>query len=339
MSEDREQTAPDDHLAATAAADAANPDAVAAPDLTSTPVVSEETTIPGPADEEDLPPPIAGAPPTRWPNARGPEPSSVRWWQGGRITVPLLLLSLLLTGTFVMLVAVEPTPRWLVFLVAATAVLGTDGVLRMAWPATFPRGRGGTDTAPYLFLPALVAISIPLLIEHNLSGGWVVVAALGGGVAFALVLVAQVSSLAVSMPIYPVARLMSTAACYFAAFSLLALTYVLDFSLGSALFAAGMVGTMLAVEVLREGQVDSTETLILAVVTGLALTEVRWTLHFIPVDGYLAGLVLLLAFFLVSGLLQAHVTRHLNAMVVAEFVAIAAAGMALVTLASQAGLG
>ena len=266
-------------------------------------------------------------------------PRGPRWFDGLLVTEPLIILSLLMGATFLMFVGIEPTPRWLLIFAALMAILGTDGMLRNAWPRLFQRVRDRADTTPYLFLPALAAVSIPLLIEHNVRGYLVVPAALLGAALFTAVLAAQVTSVRMSAPAYPLARLISTGAAYFAAFTLLALSYVLELELVSALIAATIIGTMLGVEIFREGQVDPVETLIFSGVTGLVLAEVRWTLYFIPVGGYLAGLTLLLAFFLVSGLLHSHLTRHLNRMVAAEYVVIAAAGIILVALAGQAGLG
>ena len=280
-------------------------------------------------------------PPTEWPEPLPSmeSPREPRWFDGLRVTAPLIILSLLMGATFLMFVGIEPTPRWLLIFAALMAILGTDGMLRDAWPRPFQRVRDRADTTPYLFLPALAAVSIPLLIEHNVRGYLVVPAALLGAALFTAVLAAQVTSVRMSAPAYPLARLISTGAAYFAAFTLLALSYVLELELVPALIAATIIGTMLGVEIFREGQVDPVETLIFSGVTGLVLAEVRWTLYFIPVGGYLAGLTLLLAFFLVSGLLHSHLTRHLNRMVAAEYVVIAAAGIILVALAGQAGLG
>jgi uncharacterized protein DUF5656 len=280
------------------------------------------------------------APPTEWPEPEAvPEPPrEPRWFDGVRFTAPLVILSLLMGATFLMFVGIEPTPRWLLLFAAVMAILGTDGMLRDAWPRPFHRVRDRADTTPYLFLPALIAVAIPLLIEHNVRGFLVIPAALLGAVLFTAVLAAQVTSVRIAAPAYPLARLVATGGSYFTAFTLLSLSYVLELDLLPALIAATVVGTMLGVEIFREGQVDPVETLIFSAVTGLVLAEVRLTLYFVPVGGYLAGLTLLLAFFLVSGLLHSHLTRHLNRMVAAEYVVIAAAGIALVALVSQAGL-
>jgi hypothetical protein len=316
------------------------------PDATSSAVgeePAEETAAPSIIEPEtpnlldiERPP----TPPTQWPE---PPPSTTpprepRWFDGVRITAPLVILALLMGATFLMFVGIEPTPRWLLLFAAVMAILGTEGMLRDAWPRPFLHVRDRADTTPYLFLPTLVAVSIPLLIEHNARGYLVIPTALLGALLFTAVLAAQVASVRINAPVYPLARLVSTGAAYFAAFTLLALSYVLELDLIPALITAAIVGTMLSIEIFREGQVDPAETLIFAGVTGLVVAEARWALYFIPIGGYLAGLTLLLAFLLVSGPLHSHVTRHLNRLVAAEYVVIATAGIILVALASQAGL-
>ena len=280
-------------------------------------------------------------PPTTW-----PEPLMVvqpevepRWFQAITVTPSLVVLSLLMTLIFLMFVGIEPTPRWLLLFAAVVAVLGTEGVLREGWPRVFVRPGGGTDSTPFLFLPALAAIATPLLIEHNIRGYWVIPAALVAGLGYAAVIAGQVSSVRVAGPAYPAARMVSTAAVYFTAFALLSMGYVLELGTATSVIAAAIVGSMLSVELFREGQVDPAETLVFAGVTGFILAEARWAMHFIPVGGYLGGLSLLLVLFLVTGLLHSHLTRHLNRLVAIEYAGLAAAGVTLVTIASQAGLG
>ena len=297
--------------------------------------------VPPPAPAASAGPTQTPVLPTAWPDpipVTAPEPDPRRL-QGLMITPPIAILGGLMTIAFVMFVAIEPTPRWLLLFAAVIAVLGTDGALRQTWPRPFAGTGDAADSTPYLFLPALAAIAAPMLIEHNVRGYLVLPAALLAGAAFTVVIVAQVSSVRVGTPVYPLARLISTAAVYFAAFTLFSLSYVLDVELPAAVVAVGVVGAMLGVELFREGQVDPLETLLFAVVTGVIVGEARWAMYYIPAGGYLAGLALLLAFFLVTGLLHSHLTRRLNRAVTLEYGGIAAAGVLLVVIASQAGLG
>ena len=301
--------------------------------------------VPPPAAAAPVaPPPVAAAAttlPTAWPD---PAPASSSAGESGRfegliVTAPIVILGALVTIAFVMFVGIEPTPRWLLLFAAVIAVLGTDGALRRTWPRPFERAPDTADSTPYLFLPALAVIAAPMLIEHNVGGYLVLPAALLAGGAFTAVIAAQVSSVRVAAPAYPLVRLISTAAVYFSAFALFSLSYVLDVELPAAIAAVGVVAAMLGVELFREGQVDPLETLLFSIVTGVILGEVRWVMYYVPVGGYLAGLALLLAFFLVTGLLHSHLTRRLNSTVTLEYAGIVAAGLLLVVIANQAGLG
>ena len=261
-------------------------------------------------------------------------------WPGAalarNVSAPAVTLTVLVTLLFLMFVLIEPTPRWVVLFGSAVAALAMDGVLRSTRRAPFD---ADADTTPYLFLPALFVLATPVFVEHNVRGFWAAPAALAAGAAFGVVAIAQVASVREFDPARPLARFLAVAATYFVAFALFSLSYRFDLDLQPALAAVALVSMLLAVEVLRDGEIDPLETLAFAIVTALVVAEVRWTLHFLPLDGYLAGLTLLLAFYFVTGVLHSHLTRQLDAVVAGEYLGIAAVGVALVTGARAAGLG
>ena len=305
--------------------------------------LEEEPTAPSiaAAAASETPPAPTSGPPTSWPK---PIPIGAPAREPGRfdgliITPQSVVLGVLVTIAFLIFVTLEPTPRWVLLFAAIVAVLGTDGVLKQRWPQVFSRSESPADSSPYLFLPALAAIAWPMLIEHNVCGYLVLPAALVAGLAYTAILIAQVSSVRITAPAYPIARLVSTGAVYFSAFSLFSLSYILDIELGAAVVATAAIATMLAVELYREGQVDPLETLVFALITGVVIAEARWALYYVPVGGHLAGLALLLGFFLVTGLVHSHLTRRLNRLIAVEYAGIAGVGVILVTAAGQAGLG
>jgi hypothetical protein len=55
-------------------------------------------------------------------------------------------------------------------------------------------------------------------------------------------------------------------------------------------------------------------------------------LYFLPLESYLAGVFLLIIFYVSSGLVQHHLNDDLRAPVIAEFAAISALGVVIVTL-------
>lgn len=251
------------------------------------------------------------------------------------VSAHLVVLTGLATVVILGFLLAEPSPRWLLLLGAAAAVLGLEGTLRQTWREPF---ESGAETAPYLFVPALYMLGVPVLLEHNVRGELAILAGLAAGGGFGLLAWAELASVRTHAFEYPRARLIATGGAYLAGFAFFSLTYVFEVGLPAALAAVALAAAMLAVEVLREGEVDPLETLGFALLTGVVLAETRWLLYYLPLDRYLAGLTLLVAFYLVTGLLHSHITRAFSTPLAAQYAGIAAAGLALVVAARAAGL-
>lgn len=266
-------------------------------------------------------------------------PRAALGWPALRlIPVPLNPYVLLLSGlaSLVMLayLLVEPSPRGFLILGAAVVAAGLDGTLRATWRVTY----AGRETTAALFMPAIFILAVPPLIEHNVRGLAVVPAGLAAGLAFFAIVAAQVGSARPGASYYPWARTVSTAGAYAAGFAFFSLTYVYNLGIVVAGLATGLVALMLAIEVLREGEIDAIETAGYAAAAGAAVGQWRLALHYLPVDGYLAGLAVLLGFLLVTGLLQAYITRSLDRRATIDHAAVAFAGAVLVVGARVAGL-
>jgi hypothetical protein len=95
---------------------------------------------------------------------------------------------------------------------------------------------------------------------------------------------------------------------------------------------------LLAVELLREGEIDPLETLLLACVVGVVVAEARWVLQYMPLDRYPAGLALLLTFYFVTGMVHAYMTRHIGRTVAVEYSVVTSVGLALVIAARATGV-
>ena len=249
--------------------------------------------------------------------------------------VPEGVLTFVVTLAFLMFLLIEPSPAWLALFGAVVAGVGTDRVLRLA---RTPSVELGLDPTLQVVLPAMYALAAPVLLEDMVRGWWALPAGLAAGLAFAAILVTQVHSVRPYEQWLGFARPAASAAVYVTAFALFALTYVFGLGLAPSLVAVALAASLLAIEVLRDGRADPSDTIALAGVVALVVVQLRWTLHFVPLDGYLAALALLLAFFLASGLLHAHLTLQLRRMVVAQYAAIAAVGGVLIIGARSAGL-
>ena len=248
---------------------------------------------------------------------------------------PAVVLTAVVTSTFLMFVLTEPAQRWLLLLGVVAAALGTDGVLRSAHPRTYALG---LDTTPQIVLPALYALAMPLFIEENVHGLWTLVCVLIAGLGFGAILIAEVRSVRDFERGAGEARIVADAGAYLTAFALLSLIYTRDPGLAATVAAAALVGGLLSVEVLRYSSVGALDMLTFTLVGALVLGELGWALHFVPLDGHLAAVALLLAFFFTSGVLSARLRHQLTREVLIQYGATAALGVAVVVAARAADL-
>ena len=305
-----------------ASAAGADPDANA----DSPPAASDEAPGETTAGEEE-------GPPAPTPSAEAA--AGVRRSPGVPLTAQLVTLVAIEAIVFFAFLLIEPTPRWLALFGAVVAALAFEGVLRSSVREPFA---SGADAVPYLFLPTLYALVMPVFVEHAVGGRWVLAAAAALVAGFAAVLVAEVASVRAHTPAHRPARVVAALGAYAVAFALFDLGYLLELDVPGAMAAAAVGSALLGIELLREGEIDPLETMGFAAIVGLVAAESRWTLHFLPLEGELASLALLLVFYVSSGLLHAHLTRQLSARAAGEYAAIAAAGLALVIGARASGI-
>jgi hypothetical protein len=300
--------------------------------------VTNPTEPARPATPEDASPPVADPGGSLDTSGDSPAGFVADTTPRSRVTivdVPEGALTFVVTLSFLMYLLIEPTPAWLALVAAVVAAVGADRVLRLARPRSVALG---IDPTLQVALPALYALAIPVLLEDMVRGWWALPAGLAAGLGFGVVLVAQVHSVRPYEQWLAFARPVASAAVYVTVFALFALTYLFDLGLAPALAAVAVAAWLLAVELLRDGHADPSDTVAFAGVVALLVTQLRWALHYVPLDGYLGALALLLAFFLATGLLHAHLTLQLRRAVVAQYVAIAAVGGVLIVGARGAGL-
>ena len=226
--------------------------------------------------------------------------------------------------------AIEPTQNWLLLLMAFLVALGSDGIVRAHPQAPFRRL---DETALYLFLPVLFTLAVGLFLEEAAEGYWSAPAGLLAAIPFAFILQAEYDSVRPEAEAYPTARLILNIATYVIAFLFYATISDFELALLSSAFAVGVVSLLLAIEVLREEALDTPRTLAYAVAIGILLAEAAWSLHFLPLEGPLAGAFLLLAFYLMTGLMHNYLGQRLNLRTAGEFASIAFLGLAIVVLA------
>ena len=237
------------------------------------------------------------------------------------------LLSIVYALGLALFLAVEPTKPWILLAVVALVGLGADGILR-----SHPRAelRGVADTAPFLFVPVLLSLATGLFLEEVVRSYWTVPAVIGASVLVGASLHGEYVSVINHGPSYALGRFLLHVLTYLAAFAFYTVVYTFDIELLPSAFAVGLFSLLLAVEVFREAEADAYRALVFSGVIGLVVAEARWALYFIPLEGFLAAVLLLLVFYLATGLIQHYLTGHLNRTITVEFGLVTALGMAVV---------
>ncbi len=245
------------------------------------------------------------------------------------------VLALVYALGLALFLSVEPTEPWVLLAVVALVGLGTDGILRSQTGAPL---RGIADTAPFLFVPVLLALASGLFLEEVVRGYWTAPAVAGAGVLLAASVYAETVSVTQGRS-YALGRFALHVLTYLAAFAFYAVVYNFDVDLPPSAVAVGLFSLLLAVEVFREAEADAYRALVFSAVIGIVVAEARWALYFVPLEGFLAAVVLLLVFYLATGLIQHYLTGHLNRTIGLEFTLVTAVGLAVVIAGRVLSLG
>jgi hypothetical protein len=237
------------------------------------------------------------------------------------------LLALVYAIGIALFIGIDPVRPWILLAVTVLVGFGADGIIR-----SHPGGEFHTiaDTAPYLFVPVLFALSSGLFLEDVILSYWAVPAVIGAGLLMAVALYAEHVSVELDHPSYPLARFALNVITYLTAFGFYAVVYGFDVDLLPAAFAAGLISMLLSIEIFREAEADPMRALVFASVIGVIVAEARWVLYFIPLEGFLAGVFILLVFYLATGVISHYLTEHLDRNVLMEFGLVTAAGLAIV---------
>jgi len=226
--------------------------------------------------------------------------------------------------------AIEPTQNWLLLLLCGLAALGTDALVRHHPKAAFQRL---DDTALYLFVPVLFVLGLGIFLEEVAAGYWTIAAGLASVAPLWIIIRSEYESVDSASEHYQTARFFLNLATYVITFLFFATIYDFNLSLATSSFAAGIVSVLLAIEVLREEGMDTGRTIIYAVAIGVLMGEAAWTTHFLPLQATAAAVFLLLAFYLMSGLMHNYLGGRLNIKTSSEFSAVALAGVVIIAFA------
>lgn len=243
-------------------------------------------------------------------------------------TLPLIVLDSPLT---LRLSSAWPVTFLLVILVSA----GTDGLLRLQ-PARAEAGY--SQTAPAWVLPGIAAGAPPVLLLkfQPLSTPWFLLLA-GAGIGLALTLLAETHAADPSSRFCPAARAGLTVLAYAVALLTFAAIYSLHVRTVLSGTATMLLGFALATALLRWSAGPGTRIWPHAAVTAVVVGLATWALNHKPVDSLAGGGLLLLVFYVATGLAQQLIQRNLSRRVLIEFAVAVALGLLILIGFSRRG--
>lgn len=240
-----------------------------------------------------------------------------------------MLLGAVIVVGMVAFTGIRPTQSWILWLTAGLAALSTDGLVRSHRHWEDPRAYGSVAHA---LLPALIVLGTGHFIDHAIDGYARTAAAIAVGVAAGFVAWVEYRTADPSAPGYGTARLVLAVAAYFTAFTLFAVVFTADLSrwIGAVLCAG--VSFFLGLELLRESRRLGASSFLVALAIGVSLAELRLGMYYFPLDGLLAGAIMVLGFYLATGLVHHLLDHDLEWSTAAEYLLVASFGTAAVVI-------
>ncbi len=255
-----------------------------------------------------------------------------------------LLAALVMIGLTLSLLLDLPAPRvafsflgseasfalsgtWLLaLLLAALTCAGVDSIVRV-----HPRVHLGETRYIFILwiLPALIVITATLMLTLSQVRVYGLVSVLAAGALLFGVVLGEFYSLDGDDRWYSAARLGVNLAVYIVALVLFVAIYGLKMrSIFSSTFI-GFAAGLLALELLRGAEQDFRRTWLYAAAVGLTMGELVWALNYWSATGFIGGALLLVFFYVLTGLVQQYLWRRLNPLVFVEFILIVFGAFAL----------
>lgn len=222
----------------------------------------------------------------------------------------------------------ELSSDWLMAaLLAGLACTGTDAIVR-----THPRAREVSlqHTFVYWVQPGLVGLVAARLLAQAPTRAIWAAGLVATGVLIVIVLIAEYTTVDRLAPSYSQARLLLNTLAYVLAFALFVIVYQ---SHGRSLITATttlVFSFALALDVLWGAGAEPGRTTALAAAVGLVLGQCDWAMNYWQISAWSGGMLLLLVFYVMTGVATQHLQGRLTRQVLIEFAIVAIGGMAVV---------
>jgi len=255
------------------------------------------------------------------------------------ILIGFLLLSLVLTqfielptrklavSVFGSPLGIDLSSEWLMaVLLAGLACTGTDALVR-----THPHAHrvSLSYTFVYWALPGLLGLVTARLLALAPTRAIWVTGLVGTGLLFAVVLTAEYTSVDPLAPAYSEARLLLNTIAYAVAFALFVIVHETRSRSLITVTATLIISFALALDLLWSSSANAGRTATLAGAVALILGECSWAMNYWQISSWSGGIVLLLIFYVMTGIAAQHLQGRLRRHVLVEYAIVAIAGTAV----------
>jgi len=195
-------------------------------------------------------------------------------------------------------------------------------------------GRSKVEFAPFSWvLPSLLVVGTYLFLRLFDSAAVQIAGTVVSSLVLLVVIIAQYYTIGRQEGLYGWSVIGLNIATYIAGFLLYGAIYVNKWRALQSAPLVGLVTVLLTYELLRQTKAPNQTLLIYSLINGLILAEVSWALNYWLVKVLIGGIVLLLTFYVLVGLMQAHLTKNLNRAVLREYGVVSLVSIVLIVIA------
>ncbi len=224
---------------------------------------------------------------------------------------------------------VRPHQPWILWLTAVVIALSAEGTVRL-----HPRFQpdGAFSAAAYMLLPGMTVLAAGYFVHEALEGYARTVAGIAGGLVVAFVVLGEYYTVDFGSRLYGFMRLALAVATYLVAFALYTIVFTRGVDLPIAATLVGLVSLALSIELLRESRLLGPSALLVGLAIGISMAQLRIALYFFPLDGLLAGALLIIGFYLATGIVHHLLDHDLELSTLAEYLLVGSVGTAAVVI-------
>ncbi len=225
----------------------------------------------------------------------------------------------------------RPEQHWILALTALIAAAGVESAVR-----SHPDWRGSAfGSLSYALLPLLGVLGAGLFIDEAVSGYARLAAGLAAGAGTGLLLYAEYHAVSPTRPLFGPMRLVLAVVTYLVALALFTVFFTHDLNLPASAAAVGVLSFALALDLLRESRGRGASSLLAALAIGISLAELRIALYYFPLDDLLTGALMIVGFYVATGLVHHLLDDDLTPSTIVEYLVVAGVSTAVVVIARQ----